>query len=81
MRLWSILASPVRKDRRARDKAMDCAALPNERDARSAFSIEIQRLLAEDDEIKKRIEETLSPSRLVPSIQGPRKLASVAWER
>ena len=39
---------------------MDCAALPNERNARSAFSIEIQRLLAEDHEIKKRIEETIA---------------------
>src|SRR5208283_2854550 len=59
-RLWSLLASPVRKDRRARDRAMDCAALPNDRNVRSAFLTEVQRLLAEDGEFKKSIEETIA---------------------
>ena len=60
MRLWSILASPVRKDRRPGTGQWIAPPCPTNRDARSAFSIEIQRLLAEDDEIKKRIEETIA---------------------
>ncbi len=58
--LWSILDSPVRKDGPARKRAKDLASSPDNREARSGFQREIERLLSEDRELKRNVEESMA---------------------
>jgi endonuclease/exonuclease/phosphatase family metal-dependent hydrolase len=57
--LWSILAPHIRKDRSIRKWARDLGLFPSDGDVRSGFRIDMERLLDEKADLKRKIEETI----------------------
>lgn len=57
--LWSMLSSEVRKDESAGKWARDLALFPGDEDVRSGFRRDLRRLLTENPDLKRKVEEAV----------------------
>jgi endonuclease/exonuclease/phosphatase family metal-dependent hydrolase len=57
--LWSMLAAQVKKDESARKWARDLASFPDDGDVRSGFRRDLQRLLTQNPDLLRKVDEAM----------------------